>query len=366
MLGVFIDLKKAFDTISHVKLLQKLSEAGITGKAHEILTSYFKNRKQIVKIGQNQSSSSLITFGVPQGSILGPLLFLIYINNIQNIGLKADITLYADDTSLFYFGVSLENIISKAQNDLTLLNNWFLANLLTMNTAKTNFVIYCAKNKRISDNIQLVINNENLNRKTNEKYLGLIMDHNLNWNLHINKIKNKLTSLTGTVRDISNCLPCKIKYLIYNTLIKPHIDYLIEIWGTASKTNLNAIQISQNKLIKSLFNYDYLTPTQKIYKDTKIMTINQTYQYYTCILIYKITNKLIHTSLLSFDKKHQTQKMKLRNANHLVSRPPRTNYGKKNIQYEGVKIYNKLPSEIKNAKSLSIFKKKLKIYILGL
>lgn len=365
VLGIFVDLKKAFDTISHKILLKKLSEAGITGKAHDILKSYFQNRSQIVKIGQHQSSPSPITFGVPQGSILGPLLFLLYINNIQNIGLKADVSLYADDTSLFYFGNSMKAITSKAQNDLNLLNNWFLSNLLTINTAKTNYVIFTAKNKKINDSFELKINNEKLNKKSSEKYLGLILDKQLNWKQHIEKIKNKLTSLTGILRGIAKCLPRKIKYIIYNSLIKPHIDYLIEIWGTANKTNLNVLQISQNKLIKSLFNYDFRTSTHKIYEDTNIMTIKQTYIYYTCILIHKILNKQIHT-VLSFRKKHEIQySMKLRNANHLISRTPRTNYGRKNIEYEGVKMYNKLPIEIKNATSTASFKKKLKSHILN-
>ncbi|KAL0851343.1 hypothetical protein ABMA28_007163 [Loxostege sticticalis] len=279
VLGIFVDLKKAFDTISHKILLKKLSEA--------------------------------------------------------------------------------------AQNDLNLLNNWFLSNLLTINAAKTNYVIFTAKNKKINDSFELKINNEKLNKKSSEKYLGLILDKQLNWKQHIEKIKNKLISLAGILRGIAKCLPRKIKFVIYNSLIKPHIDYLIEIWGTANKTNLNVLQISQNKLIKSLFNYDFRTSTHKIYEDTKIMTIKQTYKYYTCILIHKILNKQIHT-VLSFRKKHEIQySMKLRNANHLISRTPRTNYGRKNIEYEGVKMYNKLPIEIKNATSTASFKKKLKSHILN-
>lgn len=140
------------------------------------------------------------------------------------------------------------------------------------------------KFKKINEPIQLKINDIELKQKTSEKYLGLNLDHYLNWNKHIHSIKAKLTSLTGTLRGVTNCLPQKIKYLIYNSLVKPHIDYLIEIWGTANKTNLKTIQVAQNKLIKCLFNYDFKTPTVNIYKNTKIMTIRQTYFYYTCLL----------------------------------------------------------------------------------
>lgn len=362
-LGIFIDLTKAFDTVSHEILLRKISNIGVTGNAFKILKSYLYKRKQIVRIGQHQSSPKSIQYGVPQGSILGPLLFLIYINDISQIGLHGDISLYADDTSLFYFGSSINIILPKVRNDLKTLSDWFLNNLLTINISKTNYVIFSAKNKNIDSNFQLMINDEIIERKTHEKYLGLSLDNHLNWKPHLQKIKSKLISLTGAIRNITKCLPRKVKYIIYNSLIKPHIDYLIEIWGTAAKSNLNIIQRSQNRLIKILFNYRFRTSTQKIYTDTKIMNIKQTYKYYTCILVRKILNRDIHTKI-TFTKKLQVQKIKLRNANNLILRPSRTNYGKKNIEYEGAQLYNSLPKEIKETKSMLSFKKLLKFYIL--
>ncbi|CAB3246280.1 unnamed protein product [Arctia plantaginis] len=149
VLGIFIDLKKAFDTISHEILLQKLFNIGIKDKALRILTSYLSGREQIVKIGQHHSSPKYLTYGVPQGSILGPLLYLIYINDISQIGLKGDISLYADDTCLFYYGHSVDAMKPQIQNDLNMLNDWFQHNLLTINTKKTNYVIFAAKNKKI-------------------------------------------------------------------------------------------------------------------------------------------------------------------------------------------------------------------------
>lgn len=361
-LGIFIDLKKAFDTVSPKLLIQKLSDIGVKGKALDIFKSYMQNRKQLVKIGENKSNTNIVSFGVPQGSILGPLLFVIYINNISQIGLNGDLSLYADDTSLFYFGHSIDSIIPVVQADLNLVNDWFKSNLLTINTSKTCYVIFSAKNKTIPNNIELKINNEQIQRKNKEKYLGLILDNYLNWKPHIEKIRNKLLSLTGALHSLSKCLPRNVRYIIYNSLVKPHIDYLIEIWGTAAKSNLEIIQVAQNKLIKTLFNYKFRTPTQKIYEDTKIMNIAKTYKYYTCLLIHKILNKNINTTL-TFTKKHQVQKKKLRNSNFLVTRTPRTNYGKKNIEYEGINMYNNLPLTIKEAKNITMFKKLLKVYI---
>lgn len=362
--GVFIDLKKAFDTVSHSKLLEKLNHIGVTGVAHKILVSYLENRHQVTKIGECQSNSKPITYGVPQGSILGPLLFLIYINDINEIGLRGDITLYADDTSLFYFGHSINTIVSEAQNDLNLLHKWFQYNLLTINISKTNYIIFKAKNKKITDFEPLHINSQQIKRSHCEKYLGLLLDESLSWTNHIEKIKSKLSTITGTLRGMAPCFPYKIRHLIYNSLIKPHIDYLIEIWGSAAKTNLNPVQRIQNKVIKVLFNYKYLTESKKIYKETKLLNITQSYTYFTCLLIRKIISKDIHTQI-NFTKRKQIQKIKLRNANDLILRKPRTNFGKKSIMFEGAQMYNKLPKDIKESQSILCFKKLLKFHILN-
>lgn len=362
-LGVFIDLKKAFDTVSHTVLLNKLTSIGICGTAYDMLKSYLSNRTQIVKIGQCKSQPRPVSFGVPQGSIMGPLLFLVYVNNIHDIGLKGEITMYADDTSLFYFGQSIGNIIADAQDDLNLLNKWLEYNLLTINVSKTNYMIFKAKNKQIGDFAPLKINDQIIKSSDIQTYLGLILDNNLTWKPHIAKIKSKLISLTGALRGVARCFPRKVSYCIYNSLVKPHLDYLTEIWGSATKTNLNLIQRAQNKVIKVLFHYNFRTASLRLYKETKLLNVYQTYVYKNCLLIRKIITKDMHTQI-TFTKKKQLQKIQLRSANNLVLRAPRTNYGKKNILYEGAQLYNKLPNDIKSSQSILTFKKLLKYHVI--
>lgn len=360
-LGVFIDLKKAFDTISHSMLLNKLKGIGLSGSAYDIFESYITNRFQLVKIDNYESQRAKIVFGIPQGSILGPLLFLIYINNIQSIGLTGHVTLYADDTCLFYFGHSIETVINNAQTDLNILSKWLQCNLLTINVSKTAYMIFSAKNKKIPSYPPLTINNEPLHKSTQERYLGLILDCRLTWKPHIDHIRGKISPLIGLVRKISKCVPRYVRNLIYNSLVRPYLEYLIQIWGNAAKSNLKDLQITQNKIIKVLFNYHRLTSTQIIYNNTKIFNINQLHIYHTCILIQKILTNTTHTQI-TFKKK--THKYFTRNKNKLELPMPRTNYGKNNIRFGGAKLHNNLPNDVKTSKSLKVFKRRLKQYIL--
>lgn len=362
VLGIYIDLKKAFDTVSHSLLLKKLEHIGIRGPALDMFQSYLTNRFQVVKMENTKSNPLPIHCGIPQGSILGPLLFLVYINNIHELGLHGHVTLYADDTCLFYFGSSIHEIISKAQKDLDTLFKWFQYNLLTINTCKSCYVIFKPKNKKIPTFDTLKINNEILQEKSCEKYLGLRMDSSLTWNAQIEHVKTKLTSLIGSLRLIVRCIPRQIRYTIYNTLVKPHLLYLLEVWGSAAKTKIATLQVMQNKIIKVLFNYHFLTPTSKLYTETKLMNVKQLYTYNTCILIRKILNNSFHTNL-TFTKVKQTTSRSTRRASFIVTPKIRTNYGKKTISYEGARLYNKLPSSLKNITSHNQFKKQLAQYI---
>lgn len=159
------------------------------------------------------------------------------------------------------------------------------------------------------------------------------------------------------------CLPRRVRYTIYNSLVKSRIDYLVEVWGSATKSNLQRLQVAQNRIIKTLFKYDYLTPTAKIYKETKLFNLAQTHKYNTCIFIRKILTKDIH-SQITFTKRIDYYKRITRQANNLCLRSHRTNYGKKSILYDGAQLYNELPKNIKEAKSLNTFKKILKSHIL--
>lgn len=358
--GIFIDLKKCFDTVSPQKLLEKLHNIGVRGTALNMFKSYMQNRRQVVKMGSFVSSPQNLDYGCPQGSIISPLLFLIYVNNINKIGLTGHLTLYADDTCLFYFDKSINDIMTDAQRDLNLLTEWLKFNLLTVNASKTSYMILAAKNKQIPTFTPLTINNEIIKRSSAEKYLGLWIDDKLTWNLHINHIRTKLISLLGALRKIAHCIPYQVRNVIYNSLVKSHLEYMIEIWGSAAATHLKQLQTTQNKIIKILHHYNYLTPTKTLYEKTKLLNLTQLYTYCTCILVRNISNQTIQTNI-KLHKKETTYN--LRHKNKIQLRKPRTNYGHKTILYEGAQLYNNLPKEIKESSSINVFKNKLKIYL---
>lgn len=190
----------------------------------------------------------------------------------------------------------------------------------------------------------------------------MLLDDKLSWKPHIEHVRSKLTALTGALRKMGSCVPLKVRNTIYNSLVRPHLEYLIEVWGSAAKTNLIALQIAQNKIIKRLYNYDYLTPTELLYGNTKIMNVTQVFTYNTCILIKKILNKTFQTNIQLTVKKF---KYNLRCKNKLYVRPPRTEkYGRKNVLFQGTHMYNNLPNEIKECVSINIYKKKLKQYLM--
>lgn len=303
-----------------------------------------------------------ISYGVPQGSILGPLLFLIYINDMCELGLNGHITLYADDTCLFYFGSSIHDLISKAQYDLNILHNWLQHNLLTINVSKTSYILFKAKNKPIPNYSPLKINNIPLQEKTHEKYLGLNIDTCLTWNVHMKHVIARLISLQASLRGNIRCIPRKLRITIYNALVKPHLLYLIEIWGSAAKTRLEKLQVLQNKIIKILFNYNFRTETAKIYRETKLMNIKQLYIYNTCIFIRKTIKNKIHTEI-KFIKRKKVGRPCTRRASFIVLPNARTRYGQTSVTYEGASLFNKIPSQIKNIDSYYVFKKKLAKHI---
>ena len=184
-IGIFLDIKKAFDCIDHSILLSKLEHYGFRGHIQEFIRNYLSSRRQYTLINSTHSSTQNIQYGVPQGSILGPLLFLIYINDIQHSTTKTELRLFADDTALFMHNKDLDILTHEITHEMELVKKWFISNKLALSLNKSNFILFHSKRKDSAIHLdKIIIGNDEIQRVSNTKYIGLILDENMTWGPH--------------------------------------------------------------------------------------------------------------------------------------------------------------------------------------
>lgn len=231
-LGVFVDFSKAFDLVDHGILLQKLHHYGIRGKALELIWSYLSQRKQVVQLANTCSAVKSIQTGVPQGSILGPLLFNLYLNDIININPEVKFIIYADDATLFFSGKNIPEIISACNETLNALGKWAASNSMRINEKKTKAIIVRPINKIIPPHQPIVLASRNIDIVESFKCLGVVFSCHMSSDDHINYLTTKLAPITGIVGRLRYQLSARTKLLLYNTLFYSHLNYCQLVWGT--------------------------------------------------------------------------------------------------------------------------------------
>jgi len=291
VLGIYLDLSKAFDTVSHEILLYKLQYYGIRGLSNQWFKNYLENRTQLTYVNNTLSSPRKMSVGVPQGSVLGPLLFLIYINDICNSVSNAKTRLFADDTNLFFAGKNVIQLQNEANFSMQRLLEWFTASKLTLNIEKTCFTLFT--NKKMVPDITLTLNGKDISRVPVTKYLGMHLDENLNWTHHVEYVINKLVKLKGAFYYFANVVSNECIRQIYYAYVFPYIKYGIEVYGTCNESVMKRLQVEQNKLLKILYKKDRRYGTNKLYSEVKLLKCTDIHRFFIGIFVYKQQNKML-------------------------------------------------------------------------
>ena len=301
VLGIFLDISKTFDTIDHSILLHKLNNYGVRGVPVLLnwFESYLCNRSQIVEYAGITSSNQRNTFcSVPQGSILAPLLFVIYVNNFKNCLWFSTNISFADDTNVFIVDKHLQALYEKGNSELDNIDNCMIANKLSINANKTNYVIFQAPKSRsakTTTSFQLKLRNNKVEKVSSTRVLGVIINENFSWKYHMDMIKQKMRAALGAVMRIRSYLSSKAMLSLYHSLLLNHVRYCISNWCFDNETIIHQLQRICNKLIKLVFGLKRRESVKKVMKQNGLLTIKQIYQVETAIFMYKTVKKVIQS-----------------------------------------------------------------------
>ena len=364
VLGIFLDFSKAFDTIDHEILLEKLRKYGIRNTESRWFENYLSERIQRVKLGNTLSNEKTVTCGVPQGSVLGPTLFILYINDMPSIfqGTTIEPILYADDTNLLYRFKTFTNLDNELINaQLDKFRIWTIVNRLSLNAKKTNIIVFQSPQSQVkaeSINLNFKIGSESVNKLSKEvKFLGITLNSSLNWARHISSIQSKLRSKIFAFSKISKLLDKDTLINVYYAFIHSHITYCLDSYGNAPKYLIEKILILQKKFIRLIHNEQYQAHSRPLFVSARILTIDQIFKFKLLCLAHEF----YYNDTTQISNRYQTRHSKFR----LETRKTLNKYGDKVTKQNASVLWNNLPSDIRAVVHFTRFRSALRKYLVG-
>ena len=346
---LFLDLKKACDTVNHKILLTKLEMYGIRGRSLEWFRSYFMNRRQVCAINGKLSDEKQINCGVPQGSNLGPFLFLLYINDLPNCLETTNARLFADDTTLLATGLNTVEVEAKLNHDLLNVDQWLKANKSTLNEGKTEFMIVGSRQRvpSFEQGPLIKLGDKVIKRVPHKKTLGIILDEQLKWDKHIEEQSKMISKSIALLRRAKPFLPRHALEKMYNASVVPYFYYCSTVWYDGSISNLTKMLKLQKKAARVITGDSYDIRSDEVFRKLNWLPMNIHLQIREHIATFKALtgNSPAYLTKLFIRCSNETYSLRS-NYNELSLAKPRTDFLKKSFSYRAAKSWNNLPLTI--------------------
>ena len=356
IVAVFLDLKRAFETISRPLLLQTLKRFGIMGTAYNWFENYLCDRTQRTIFNDNISIPLRNTLGVPQGSVLGPILFIMYINDMKRVLRFCDINLFVDDTVLFIAAKDLDVAIARLNEDLLSLSGWLKFKQLKLNISKTKVMI--VSRNRVNENISFEIDGEIIERVREIKYLGVIIDDKLKFDVHIDNVIKKIAKKYGILCRLNKDLNTFSKIHLYKSIISPHLDFCASILFLANETQTSRLQRLQNRIMRLILRCSRYTSSTWMLDALQWLSVKQRIVFMTMVFIFKVVNGLLPRYLCDrIVRGSDIHRYNTRNAVEIRTPNFISAASQNSLFYKGVKVFNSMPAHIKRTTMLPEFKR---------
>jgi hypothetical protein len=366
IVAVFLDFKRAFETIDRELLLWKMEQYGVKDAELEWFRSYLSDRSQETKFYTKVSEAINVKLGVPQGSVLGPLLFILYINDIKNSIKFCKVNLFADDTLLYIATDNLQDAVNKINEDLASLSTWLGLNKLKLNIQKTKYMVITFKQNVPVNLFKVNIDGNELELVEDMKYLGVIIDNKLKFGKNVQQIEKKIGKKINFIRRLGNKLNKHSKMTLYNAIIIPHFDYCSSILFLANEGEFNSLQKLQNRIMRTILKCRMDTPIRDMLQSLNLLSVKQRVTYNTMMLLYKMEKGLLPNYLChSLNRVRNSHSHNTRSGDDFILPNFRKTSTQNSLLYNGMKIYNNIRrlDEFQNIRTMNDFQKICLCYV---